>query len=524
METSTLLNSRYQIVQKLGDGGFGQTFLVEDVQMPSGRKCVLKQLKPTDNDPQIQQMVQERFQREAAILERLGDGHEQIPSLYAYFTEGDRFYLVEEWVEGETLTQKVQQQGSLSEATVRSLLMNLLPAIAYVHNQQLIHRDIKPDNIVLRRTDFRPMLIDFGAVKETMTTAINSQGHSTHSIVVGTPGYMPSEQMTGRPVFASDLYSLGLTAIYLLTGKQPHELDSDPRTGSILWRNYAPNVSTEFANLLDKTIQLNANQRFATAQEMLTALSAGMIEAVSPTPAHHNVQAFQSPAMPSAPTIVSSPQYSSGAQTQVAIPQPVQSQPIQMPIYQQSVNTGGEWKKAVLIGCIIGASILGGALLLRPQSSGTSTASSAAPSPASSPAPSPTTSTLPASPTAVQPPVTQQAPAATQFTSPAVQSLPTSPSSIGIVTEPPAASPDVPAAPSPASDNTNATIVSTTSGQKNIRSGPGTRFGIQHVAYPGDRVRILETSQDVGGYTWHKVYFPKTGANGWIAAQLIQRD
>lgn len=270
---SQLLSNRYRILGVLGDGGFGKTFLVEDTQMPSARKCVLKQLKPIQDNPQIHQLVKERFQREAAILERLGDHHRQIPRLYAYFEEGDEFYLVEEWVEGETLTQRVELQGAMSEAEVRSLLLDLLPTLSDIHRQGIVHRDIKPDNIILKRVDRKPVLIDFGAVKETMGTVMNSKQNQTHSIVIGTPGYMPSEQMAGRPVFSSDLYSLGLTAIYLLTGRQPQQLDNDSMTGKVLWQQYVPNVSPDFAAVIDRAIQPYANQRFAAAQDMAMALS-----------------------------------------------------------------------------------------------------------------------------------------------------------------------------------------------------------------------------------------------------------
>lgn len=274
---SQLLNHRYRVLGVLGEGGFGKTFLVEDTQMPSARRCVLKQLKPIQDNPQIHQLVKERFQREAAILERLGEHHRQIPRLYAYFEEGDEFYLVEEWVEGETLAQRVELQGVMSETEVRSLLLDLLPLLADIHRQGIVHRDIKPDNIIVRRLDRKPVLIDFGAVKETMSTLLNSQGGQTQSIVIGTPGYMSSEQMAGRPVFSSDLYSLGLTAIYLLTGRQPQQLDNDPMTGKVLWQQYVPNLSSDFATVLDRAIQPYANQRFAAAQDMAMALSSGAV-------------------------------------------------------------------------------------------------------------------------------------------------------------------------------------------------------------------------------------------------------
>ncbi|WP_017651831.1 protein kinase domain-containing protein [Fortiea contorta] len=267
-----LLNNRYRVIQTLGSGGFGETFLAEDTQMPSNRRCVIKQLKPIQNNPQIYQLVQERFQREAALLEDLGGATNQIPSLYAYFQSEGQFYVVQEWIEGETLTAKVQQQGLLSESAVREILINLLPVLEYIHSQRIVHRDIKPDNIILRHRDQKPVLIDFGAVRESMGTVINSQGNPTSSIVIGTPGYMASEQAAGRPVYSSDLYSLGLTAIYLLTGRQPQHLDTDPHTAEIMWRHYAGNVNCNMAEVIDRAIAYHPRDRYPTAKAMLDSL------------------------------------------------------------------------------------------------------------------------------------------------------------------------------------------------------------------------------------------------------------
>ncbi|MBD2771569.1 serine/threonine-protein kinase [Iningainema tapete] len=280
MMTPTLLNNRYQVIRVLGSGGFGETFLAEDTQMPSGRRCVIKQLKPVADNPLVHQLVQERFQREAAILEELGDGSNQIPRLYAYFVENGQFYLVQEYIEGQTLTQKLQQPGKLSESSVKEILINILPVLDYVHSKRIVHRDIKPDNILIRYADRKPVLIDFGAVKETMGTVVTASGNSSQSIVIGTPGFMPSEQTAGRPLYSSDLYSLGLTAIYLLTGKIPQELACDPATGEILWRQYALNVTPSFAAVLDKAIQSHARDRFSSAEEMRQALRTG---AIAPT-------------------------------------------------------------------------------------------------------------------------------------------------------------------------------------------------------------------------------------------------
>jgi serine/threonine protein kinase, bacterial len=285
--TTQLLNDRYQIIRTLGSGGFGDTFLAEDTHMPSQRLCVVKRLRPIQANPDVNQLIQERFQREAAILESLGSGHSQIPKLYAYFynSADQQFYLVQEWVDGETLSAIVKQQGRLNEVEVRQILISLLPVFDYVHSQGIIHRDVKPDNIIVRRSPSvqaklstsqsqaqnQPVLIDFGAVRETMAAGATNPGHST-SIVIGTPGYMPSEQSVGRPVFSSDLYSLGMTAIYLLTGKRPYDFENNPHTSELIWQADAPATSPELVDILNKSIAFNPRDRYQTAREFLAVL------------------------------------------------------------------------------------------------------------------------------------------------------------------------------------------------------------------------------------------------------------
>lgn len=280
---AALLNNRYRILKTLGRGGFGETYLTEDTHMPSGRKCVLKQLKPMVKNPQTPLWIKERFQREAAILEELGEGNEQIPRLYAYFSEDDKFYLVQEWIEGLTLDQYWEQEGNLHRDEVRQILLKLLPVLDYVHSRRMIHRDIKPENIILRRGDKLPVLIDFGAVKEAIATEINQNSNSNYSASIGTPGYMSSEQAAGRPIYSSDLYSLGMTAIFLLTGKYPHELETDPINGEILWSEHATNVDPELIATLDRAIRFHPRDRFSTAREMFDALSEGETQIDSPT-------------------------------------------------------------------------------------------------------------------------------------------------------------------------------------------------------------------------------------------------
>ncbi|MBD1922988.1 protein kinase [Microcoleus sp. FACHB-831] len=270
--TAALLNNRYRIIRALGTGGFGETFLAEDTHTPSRRTCVIKQLKPISKNPEVTRLVQERFGREAAILEQLGEGNAQIPRLYAYFAEQGQFYLVQEWVQGVTLNELVQQEGVLEESSVKQILASLLAVLDYLHARGIIHRDIKPSNIILRQQDSKPVLIDFGIAKEIVNTIVDGGGEITSSIAVGTLGYMPPEQAAGKPVYASDIYSLALTAIYLLTGKRPQDLDTNLQTGEMTWRRDNLNISSSFAAVLSKATLLHPSDRYSTAKEMLAAL------------------------------------------------------------------------------------------------------------------------------------------------------------------------------------------------------------------------------------------------------------
>mgnify|MGYP001793253617 CR=1 FL=1 len=164
----------------------------------------------------------------------------------------------------------------MDENSVKQILISILPVLEYVHSKGIVHRDIKPENILID-AEGKPVLIDFGAVKETLSTLLTPSGNATKSIVIGTPGFMATEQSVGRPMFASDIYSLGMTVIYLLTGKKPQELTTEPETGKVLWRQYAPNIKDNFADILDKAIGFDARERFKTASAMLKALQTGIL-------------------------------------------------------------------------------------------------------------------------------------------------------------------------------------------------------------------------------------------------------
>lgn len=271
MQTITLLNNRYQIIKPLSRGGFSETFLAKDIYSLPDRYCVVKQLKPHKYHPDIFEIIHDRFRQEATILAQLSQGNNQIPKLSEYFEENGEFYLVQEWISGDNLVDKILQQGLLSEVEVKEILINILPVLSYIHQHNIIHRDIKPDNIIWRQEDGKPVLIDFGAVKETMGIVLNSQGKQISSMIMGTAGFMAPEQASGRPCFASDIFSLGLTAIYLLTGKIPQELETDNQTGEILWRQNV-NVSDGLAVVLNNAIRFHPRDRYPTADKMLKAL------------------------------------------------------------------------------------------------------------------------------------------------------------------------------------------------------------------------------------------------------------
>ena len=317
MSAQPLLNYRYKILRALAEGGFGKTFLAEDTQMPSKRRCVIKQLKPVSSRPEIAQIVQDRFTREAAVLDAVGKHHNQIPTLYAYFATAGKFYLVQEWIDGEPL--QVAAHKVLPEERVHQLLRDLLPAIAHVHSKNVIHRDIKPDNIIIRKADQRPCLIDFGAVKELMSTVVSPAGLPQSSIVIGTAGYMPQEQAAGRPTFSSDLYSLSMTAICILIGKHPAAIPTDSRTGRLLWQQYLPNINPALADILTKAIHPYPQHRYHSAAEMLAALTH---QATSTTNPNFTSPNFTS-APPTAGVTVSPPGMLTASAIQAPTPHPI---------------------------------------------------------------------------------------------------------------------------------------------------------------------------------------------------------
>ncbi|MCC5615344.1 serine/threonine protein kinase [Nostoc sp. CHAB 5836] len=266
-----LFRDRFEILQILGRGGFGITFLAKDVVLPGNLLCVIKQLCPKVTTPQSWQKACTRFQKEARTLGQLGT-HSQIPMLLDYFQANGEFFLIQEYVPGLTLAREMRQTGPKSEASVKQLLQELLPVLQYLHKHHVIHRDIKPQNLLRCDDDGRVVLIDFGAVKEQLVDVCeNSINQAANTIFVGTRGFAPPEQFCLRPVYASDIYALGVTCICMLTAKSPLEFDYDPKTGEICWQKEV-NVSDSFANILGKMVKISLNERFKTADEVIKAL------------------------------------------------------------------------------------------------------------------------------------------------------------------------------------------------------------------------------------------------------------
>ncbi len=266
----TVLNGRYHIIRVLGAGGFGQTYLANDTQRPEISPCVIKQFKPASHDPKFLKIARRLFQTEVEVLERLGK-HDQIPSFYGAFEENLEFYFVQEFVDGTALSDELDQIHHISEPEAIEMIRDVLNILNFVHSQRVIHRDVKPENLIRRKKDNKFVLIDFGAVKEIQTQIVDESGQTRLTVGIGTEGYTPSEQLGGKPRYCSDIYALGITAVQALTGLQPYQLQEDLATGEIIWRDRA-STSIGLSLILDRMIRFHFSNRYQSAAEVLHAL------------------------------------------------------------------------------------------------------------------------------------------------------------------------------------------------------------------------------------------------------------
>jgi len=277
----TILSGRYQIVNLLGAGGFGQTFLAKDNQLPDRPFCVVKQLKPKLVTPQDLEIAKRLFDREAKTLHYLGS-HDQIPRLFAHFEQDSELYLVQEFIEGQTLDCEIASSKQWNQAEIIQFLQDILQVLSFVHSSQVIHRDIKPANLMRRRSDRKIVLIDFGAVKALNIKAFNIDSvsqiektdgdTSSKTVVIGSPGYMPIEQQAGNPQFSSDIYAVGIVCLQILTGQNGRDIPKDLQTNELIWHDKIHQVNTELADFLDNMVCYDYRQRYQNASEALKGL------------------------------------------------------------------------------------------------------------------------------------------------------------------------------------------------------------------------------------------------------------
>ncbi|MEO0840400.1 MAG: protein kinase [Cyanobacteria bacterium J06643_5] len=270
INAGTILQNRYKIIRTLGQGGFGRTYLAED-QRRFNELCAIKELIPAATGVSAWEKAQELFEREAASLYQIE--HSQVPKFRERFEQDQRLFLVQDYVEGKTYYELLEERknigGAFTEAEVLRLIRSMLPVLSYIHSKGIVHRDISPDNIIMRETDKMPVLIDFGVVKE-LRLKLQSK-NATPQTYVGKPGYSPSEQIqTGQAYPSSDLYALAVSAIVLLTAKEPAELFDD---NLLVW-NWQPlvTVNPKFAEILNRMLSHKPGGRYQSAREVSEAL------------------------------------------------------------------------------------------------------------------------------------------------------------------------------------------------------------------------------------------------------------
>jgi serine/threonine protein kinase len=275
-----LLTGRYLILEKLGTGGFSETYLARDKYLPQHPLCVVKCLNLPSTSKISPETARRLFETEARVMERLGRTHSQIPRLLAYCQEHEQIYLVQDYIDGENLAKWVKRGQQLSTKAAIALLSDLLHVLAYLHDHHIIHRDIKPSNVMRRRRDGKMVLIDFGAAclagapHSTLPDQDLKSEHDPTFLAIGTPGYMPDEQQLGMAKFNSDLYALGMLVIYLLTGVKPQQFQQDLITGELDWKQYLPKkpIQPELITILERMVRSKFSDRYQQAIEVLNDL------------------------------------------------------------------------------------------------------------------------------------------------------------------------------------------------------------------------------------------------------------
>ena len=268
------IQNRYHVIEQLGRGNSGITFVAEDRESFNDL-CVVKQFKPRSHKPQELEIAKRLFKTEAEILSKLGS-HDRIPCLFAHFVSKQDFFIVQELIKGQDLSKELAQRQYFPQEDILDLLEDVLEILVFVQESGVIHRDIKPSNLIRRDRDSKIVLIDFGSVKQISLSEDEAKVTEPPTIIIGTKNYVPLEQVMGSPGFYSDVYSLGIVAVQALTGKLSSELATNNQ-GKILWQDSlreSDKYSPKLLKIIDKAIRQNHQERYQSAQEILTDVSA----------------------------------------------------------------------------------------------------------------------------------------------------------------------------------------------------------------------------------------------------------
>jgi serine/threonine protein kinase len=345
MPPGYLLRNRYRIERRLAAGGFGETYIAIDEDYPNQRRVVVKHLKPQSNDSALLETARRLFDTEGVTLANLGDKSDRIPTLYAYFEEDREFYLVQEWIEGQTLTQELGTR-KLSEAQTLEIVREILVVLCEVHSRKIVHRDLKPDNIIRRSRDRQLVLIDFGAVKAVRQTTLLAT-NDAQSVAIGTEGYMPSEQARGYPTSASDIYAVGAIALQCLTGKLPRTL-FDQYALEWRWRHLCT-VSDRVATILTKMVAERHLDRYPNAMEAIQAIDP-LLAPVAPSPITPTIQSQPTPQPPAQPQQPIPPQVSLPT---IKAPDPAVQAPVGKQTARLNFDKWAIWTCAGLMGLLV---------------------------------------------------------------------------------------------------------------------------------------------------------------------------
>jgi serine/threonine protein kinase len=457
MQIGQTLLQRYQVTQALGSGGFSETYLAQDLALPSHPYCVVKLHDPKVSMPQMQAEMERRFEQEAQMLYRLGE-HSQIPRLHAHFKEGQQFFLVQEFIDGHELTQELLPGIGWPESKVWQFLQEILRVLTVLHQQGVIHRDLKPSNILRRKSDQALVLIDFGAVKAI--SAGSNPNQAPHTLIIGTLGYLAPEQGSGMPQLASDIYAVGIIALQALSGLHPQEFGRDSQTGELDWRTRLPNLSPGLVNILERMVCMRWQDRYANAMEAIADIDGLSV------PTMVSARAQPNDLQPTAQSARLQPQSSQPQtfqpETQVVSP-PHSAQGFTAPPNYSS-NSRKPWP--LIAGIASACCVLGIGWLIYAQQPKSSTpivdasplpAAESTPTHSSSPAVTVTPTPIPASPT----PVKSSSPEAS------ITSASVSPSPTGEASVIPDSSPEV-----PVGDRAGAQTVTVIDPPSNVRAAP----------------------------------------------------